>query len=154
VLVYEHEEGRGIGLMEKLRAYELQDQGLDTIEANLMLGHEVDLRNYELSVEVLRTLNIHSLQLMTNNPEKSDAVRSAGIEVVRRVSADIPANPHSARYLTTKREKLGHLFSSSPNSLIPSSTIAHSPSSTGRRDATFAAAPAALYLIQKPSSKG
>src|ERR1700678_227379 len=110
ILLYDHKEGRGIGLMEKLRAYELQDQGLDTIEANLTLGHAVDLRNYALSVEVLRSLNTRSLQLMTNNPEKIQAVRSAGIEIARRVSADVPANPHSAQYLATKRNRLGHLF--------------------------------------------
>jgi GTP cyclohydrolase II len=80
VLVYEHQEGRGIGLMEKLRAYQLQDQGLDTIEANLRLGHAVDLRNYALSVEVLRFLNSLA-QLMTNNPEKIDAVRSWGLKL-------------------------------------------------------------------------
>ncbi|MGA3048834.1 MAG: GTP cyclohydrolase II [Terracidiphilus sp.] len=109
VLVYEHQEGRGIGLMEKLRAYQLQDQGLDTIEANLRLGHAVDLRDYKLSVEILRFLKIRSLQLMTNNPEKIDAVRSLGIEIVRRVSADVPGNLHSAHYVATKRDKLGHL---------------------------------------------
>ena len=112
VLVYEHQEGRGIGLVEKLRAYELQDRGLDTIEANLRLGHAVDLRNYALSIEVLRFLKIRSLELMTNNPEKIHAVRFAGIEIVKRVSADVPANPHSAQYLATKRNKLGHLFNS------------------------------------------
>ena len=109
VIVYENQEGRGIGLMEKLRAYQLQDQGLDTVEANLQLGHAVDLRDYALSVEVLRFLKIRSLQLMTNNPEKIDAVRSSGIEIVRRVSADVPGNPYSADYLATKRDKLGHL---------------------------------------------
>ena len=109
VLVYEHQEGRGIGLMEKLRAYQLQDRGLDTIEANLQLGHAVDLRDYALSVEILRFLKIRSLQLMTNNPEKIDAVLSSGIEIVTRVSADVPGNPHSADYLATKRERLGHL---------------------------------------------
>jgi GTP cyclohydrolase II len=111
VIVYEHQEGRGIGLMEKLRAYQLQDQGLDTIEANLRLGHAVDLRNYALCVEVLRFLKIRSLQLMTNNPEKIAAVRSSGIEIVRRLSAEVPGNPHSANYLATKREKMGHLSS-------------------------------------------
>ena len=108
-LVYEHQEGRGIGLIEKLRAYELQDQGLDTIEANLKLGHPVDLRNYALPVAVLRALGIRSVQLLTNNPEKIAAVRAGGIEIVRRLSADVPDNPHSARYLSTKRLKLGHL---------------------------------------------
>ena len=109
VLLYEHQEGRGIGLMEKLRAYQLQDRGLDTIEANLQLGHAVDLRDYALSVEILRFLKIRSLQLMTNNPEKIDAVLSSGIEIVRRVSANVPGNPHSANYLATKRDRLGHL---------------------------------------------
>ena len=110
ILLYEHQEGRGIGLMEKLRAYQLQDQGLDTIEANLHLGHAVDLRDYQLTVEILRLLNIRSLRLMTNNPEKINAVLSSGIEIVERVSADVPGNPQSAHYLRTKREKLGHHF--------------------------------------------
>lgn len=109
MLLYEHQEGRGIGLMEKLRAYELQDQGLDTIEANLRLGHAIDLRDYALAVDVLRFLKIRSLRLMTNNPEKINAVLSSGIEIVKRLSADVPDSPHSAHYLATKREKLGHL---------------------------------------------
>ena len=111
VLLYEHQEGRGIGLMEKLRAYELQDRGLDTIEANLRLGHAVDLRDYALPVEILRFLGIRSLRLMTNNPDKINAVSAAGIEIVERVSADVPDNPHSAHYLATKRNRLGHLCS-------------------------------------------
>jgi GTP cyclohydrolase II len=109
VVVYEHQEGRGIGLIEKLRAYELQDQGFDTIEANLQLGHDVDLRDYVLSVQVLRALGIRAVQLLTNNPEKIAAVRAGGIEIVKRISADVPVNPHSARYVSTKRAKLGHL---------------------------------------------
>ena len=109
MLLYEHQEGRGIGLMEKLRAYELQDQGLDTIEANLRLGHFVDLRDYALAVDILRVLKIRSVRLMTNNPEKIAAVLSSGIEIVERLSADVPGSPHSAYYLATKREKLGHL---------------------------------------------
>src|SRR5271163_4803580 len=76
ILLYEHQEGRGIGLMEKLRAYELQDQGLDTIEANLRLGHAIDLRDYELAVSVLESLKIRSIRLMSNNPQKIDAVLS------------------------------------------------------------------------------
>lgn len=112
ILLYEHQEGRGIGLMEKLRAYELQDQGLDTIEANLQLGHAIDLRDYHLTVDILRFLNVRSLRLMTNNPEKISAVRSSGIEIVERMSAEVPSGPHSAHYLATKREKLGHLFNS------------------------------------------
>ena len=109
VLLYEQQEGRGIGLMEKLRAYELQDQGLDTIESNLFLGHAVDLRDYALAAKVLRFLKIRSLRLITNNPEKVDAVLSSGIEIVERLSADVPDDPHFAHYLAIKREKLGHL---------------------------------------------
>lgn len=110
ILLYEQQEGRGIGLMEKLRAYELQDQGLDTVDANLQLGHPVDLRDYELPVRILRFLGIRSLRLMTNNPEKINAVLAAGIEVTERISAEVPTDPHCAHYLATKREKLGHLF--------------------------------------------
>jgi GTP cyclohydrolase II len=117
VLIYEHQEGRGIGLMEKLRAYELQDEGLDTIEANLRLGHAIDLRDYALPVQILRFLDVRSLRLMTNNPEKVDAVLSSGIEIVERVSADVPSSPHSAHYLAIKREKLGHF--SNPASMLP-----------------------------------
>jgi GTP cyclohydrolase II len=123
VLVYEHQEGRGIGLIEKLRAYQLQDLGLDTVDANIRLGHAVDLRDYALSVGVLRFLKIESLQLMTNNPKKVDAVRLSGIDIVRRVSADVTGTPHCARYLATKREKLGH-FSSSPATPVLLSTDA------------------------------
>ena len=111
LLLYEHQEGRGIGLMEKLRAYELQDQGLDTIEANLHLGHAVDLRTYALPVQILHFLQVRSVRLITNNPEKIAAVESSGIAVVERVSADVSVNRHSARYLATKRDSLGHLYS-------------------------------------------
>jgi GTP cyclohydrolase II len=112
MLIYEHQEGRGIGLMEKLRAYELQDQGLDTIEANLRLGHKVDLRDYALATGILRHFGIRSLRLMTNNPEKIDAVLSSGIEITERLSADVPCGPHTAQYVATKREKLGHFSNS------------------------------------------
>lgn len=108
VLIYEQQEGRGIGLLEKLRAYELQDQGLDTVEANLHLGHAVDLRDYSTAVQILHVLGIQSLRLMTNNPEKVNAVCRAGIRVVERISADVQGNPHFAGYLATKRAKLGH----------------------------------------------
>jgi GTP cyclohydrolase II len=124
VLLYEQEEGRGIGLMEKLRAYELQDQGLDTIEANLRLGHAVDLRDYALPMEILRFLGIRSLRLMTNNPDKINAAHAAGIEIVERVSADVPGNPHSAHYLDTKRNRLGHLCSPITTSVHPGPHVA------------------------------
>src|SRR5580704_13347647 len=108
ILLYEHQEGRGIGLMEKLRAYALQDQGLDTIEANLQLGHAVDLRDYQLAVQILHFLKVPSLRLMTNNPEKINAVLNAGIEIVDRMSADVPDSPYSSNYLAIKRKKMGH----------------------------------------------
>jgi len=126
ILLYEHQEGRGIGLMEKLRAYELQEQGFDTIEANLLLGHLVDLRDYALATEILRLLKIRSLRLMTNNPEKIDAVLTAGIEIVERLSANVPGSPHSDRYLATKREKLGHFL----NPAAISSDTSHRGQST------------------------
>jgi GTP cyclohydrolase II len=154
VLVYEHQEGRGIGLMEKLRAYQLQDQGLDTIEANLRLGHAVDLRNYALSVEVLRFLAIRSLRLMTNNPDKIHAVRSSGIEIVKRVSADVPANPHSAQYLATKRDRLGHLFNSASDSRIAGSRSARGTSLLDLGDIGGGPGPATLHLVQTPDRKG
>jgi len=154
VLVYEQQEGRGIGLIEKLRAYHLQDQGLDTIDANLSLGHPVDMRNYSMPVEVLRFLRIPSLQLMTNNPEKIQAVRSAGIEVVQRVSADVPANPHSARYLATKRNRLGHLTDSLGDS--PAAAIHSLRGQSLPADPEYGAsvpAPAALHLVRALGSK-
>ena len=118
VIVYEHQEGRGIGLMEKLRAYELQDHGLDTIEANLRLGHVIDARDYALATSILSFLDVRSLRLMTNNPEKVAAVLSSGIEIAERLNADVPHSPHTARYLATKRDKMGHLFNG-PGDLNP-----------------------------------
>lgn len=109
ILIYEHQEGRGIGLMDKLRAYALQDEGLDTIEANLQLGHPIDRRSYRLPIEILRLLRVTSVRLMTDNPIKIATVLSAGIDIVERLSAEVSPNPHSARYLATKRDKLGHL---------------------------------------------
>src|ERR1700678_4317377 len=90
ILLYENQEGRGIGLMAKLQAYELQDQGLDTIEANLELGYAADCRHFELPAEILKMLGIPAVRLMTNNPEKVEALQSAGIEVVERISAEVP----------------------------------------------------------------
>lgn len=110
ILVYEQQEGRGIGLIEKIKAYELQDRGLDTIEANLQLGHPIDLRDYRLAVDILHELDIHFVRLMTNNPDKVAALEASGIAVVERLSADVPVDPSCERYLQTKREKLGHLF--------------------------------------------
>jgi len=111
ILLYENQEGRGIGLMAKLQAYELQDQGLDTIEANLELGFKADCREYELPAAILRLLGVDSVRLITNNPEKVAALEAAGITVAERLSAEVPAEPASARYLQTKQEKMGHLVS-------------------------------------------
>jgi GTP cyclohydrolase II len=111
VLLYEQQEGRGIGLMAKLRAYQLQDTGLDTIEANEQLGYEADYRHFELPAEVLKLLGVHSVRLITNNPEKVSALESAGIRVTERLSATITAEPTFQRYLDTKRDKMGHLVS-------------------------------------------
>ena len=118
ILLYEHQEGRGIGLMEKLKAYELQDQGLDTIEANLRLGHAIDHRDYQLPVDILRSLNIRRIRLMTNNPEKIRAVTLSGIDIVERLNAEVPIDPHCANYVATKREKLGHLSTHPAANLI------------------------------------
>jgi GTP cyclohydrolase II len=111
ILIYENQEGRGIGLMAKLQAYELQDQGLDTIEANLELGYKADCREYELPAQVLLSLGVRSVRLITNNPEKVEALESVGIAVAERISAEVPSEPTFERYLQTKREKMGHLVS-------------------------------------------
>jgi GTP cyclohydrolase II len=109
ILLYEQQEGRGIGLMAKLRAYELQDQGLDTIEANLELGFQADCRNFELPAAILKHLGVNEVRLLTNNPEKVAALGASGIKVVERLSAEIPVEPTFERYLETKRDKMGHL---------------------------------------------
>jgi GTP cyclohydrolase II len=109
ILIYENQEGRGIGLMAKLQAYELQDQGLDTIEANLELGYRADCREYELPAAMLKMMNVASVRLITNNPQKVEALEAIGIEVVERISAEVPAEPTFERYLKTKREKMGHM---------------------------------------------
>jgi len=111
ILLYEQQEGRGIGLMAKLRAYELQDQGLDTIEANLELGYKADCREFELPAEVLKLLGVSAVRLITNNPAKVEALELAGIQVTERISAEVPSEPTNERYLQTKREKMGHLVS-------------------------------------------
>jgi GTP cyclohydrolase II len=111
ILIYENQEGRGIGLMAKLQAYELQDQGLDTIEANLELGYKADCREFELPAEILKMLGVRAVRLITNNPAKVEALEAVGIHVVERISAEVSPEPEAARYLQTKREKMGHLLS-------------------------------------------
>jgi GTP cyclohydrolase II len=112
ILLYEQQEGRGIGLMAKLKAYELQDKGLDTVEANVELGFAPDCRAYELPAEALKILGVSAVRLMTNNPEKVAALQAAGIEVTERVSAEVEAQDSFERYLRTKQEKMGHILDS------------------------------------------
>jgi GTP cyclohydrolase II len=110
LLIYEHQEGRGIGLLNKLRAYELQDHGLDTVEANEKLGFEADLRDYALPAAILVYFNIKAVRLLSNNPDKVAALERAGIVVVERAPIVIAPEATTAEYLRTKRDKLGHLF--------------------------------------------
>src|SRR6476660_3600286 len=110
VLLYEMQEGRGIGLMAKLQAYQLQDSGLDTVQANEELGFKADHREFQLPAEVLKALGLKQVRLLSNNPQKVAALVSAGIEVVERVPCEVEPHAASERYLNTKKEKLGHLF--------------------------------------------
>lgn len=110
ILIYEQQEGRGIGLMPKLKAYELQDQGLDTVEANEKLGFRADHRRFSLPAAILRSLGVQRLRLLSNNPDKVAALERAGLEVVERLPCEVEAQSHAEQYLKTKKEKLGHLF--------------------------------------------
>ena len=110
VIIYQQQEGRGIGITNKIRAYELQDAGQDTVEANLSLGFEADLRQYECCVDILKQLGLRRIRLMSNNPEKIAAVKQAGIEIVERVSIEVEPNETSLGYMKTKKEKMGHLL--------------------------------------------
>ncbi|HEY1161304.1 MAG TPA: GTP cyclohydrolase II [Terracidiphilus sp.] len=118
ILLYEQQEGRGIGLMAKLKAYELQDQGMDTVEANVRLGFAADCREYELPAAVLKLLGVSQVRLITNNPGKVAALESAGIAVVERVSAEVEPQESFERYLRTKHEKMGHIQDSIQDSLV------------------------------------
>jgi GTP cyclohydrolase II len=110
VVLYLRQEGRGIGLIEKLKAYNLQDQGHDTVEANLLLGHSADARDYSVAAAMLRDLGVRSIRLMTNNPGKLEALVALGINVTERVPLEIPANADNARYLETKARRMRHLL--------------------------------------------
>jgi 3,4-dihydroxy 2-butanone 4-phosphate synthase/GTP cyclohydrolase II len=110
VFLYMRQEGRGIGLANKLKAYVLQDQGYDTVQANLKLGFPADLRDYGIGAQILHDLGVRKIELMTNNPRKIVGLEAFGLEIVRRRSVEVPTNANNRRYLSTKRDKLGHLL--------------------------------------------
>lgn len=116
VVLYMRQEGRGIGLLEKLRAYNLQDQGFDTVDANLMLGHQADGRDYSLAALMLEDLGVTSVRLVTNNPAKILALEAAGITVSERVSLAIASNTDNAQYLFTKAQRMAHILPLEPAS--------------------------------------
>jgi GTP cyclohydrolase II len=113
ILIYEQQEGRGIGLMAKLQAYELQDSGLDTVEANERLGFKADHREFALPAEILKALGVTEVRLLSNNPDKVEALERAGVHVAERVPCEVTPSIHAEEYLKTKKEKLGHIFTSS-----------------------------------------
>jgi len=110
VLLYMRQEGRGIGLVNKLKAYKLQEHGKDTVEANIELGFKADLRDYGIGAQILRDLGLKKIRLLTNNPKKIIGLQGYGLEVVERVPIEIQVNSSNEKYLMTKRDKLGHLI--------------------------------------------
>jgi GTP cyclohydrolase II len=108
LVIYEYQEGRGIGLMAKLKAYALQDEGLDTVEANHALGFDADCRDFSLAVAILHEIGIDRVRLMSNNPQKVEALTKGGIEVVELIACEAPPSPYSLSYLRTKKKKMGH----------------------------------------------
>ena len=110
-MIYQQQEGRGIGLINKIRAYELQDGGLDTVAANLKLGFDPDLRDYIVAAEILKYLGVRRIRLLSNNPDKVEALEKEGIAVVERVPLEIAPSSTTRAYLRTKKAKLGHLLS-------------------------------------------
>jgi 3,4-dihydroxy 2-butanone 4-phosphate synthase/GTP cyclohydrolase II len=110
VILYMNQEGRGIGLMNKLKAYKLQEQGLDTLEANIELGFKADQRDYGIGAQILRDLGISKMRLMSNNPKKRSGLIGYGLEIIENVPIEIESNIHNENYLLTKRDKMGHLL--------------------------------------------
>ena len=110
VIVYQQQEGRGIGIVNKIRAYALQDQGADTIEANVKLGLAIDAREYNQCAEIIKLLGVQRVRLMSNNPDKVSALRNAGLEVVERVQLEVKTSAPALKYLMTKKEQMGHLL--------------------------------------------
>jgi 3,4-dihydroxy 2-butanone 4-phosphate synthase / GTP cyclohydrolase II len=107
-VLYMFQEGRGIGLINKLKAYKLQEQGLDTVDANIELGFAPDERDYGVGAQILRDLGIRKIRLLTNNPKKRAALLGYGLEIVETISMEMPTNPHNEEYMKTKRDKMGH----------------------------------------------
>ena len=118
-IIYLRQEGRGIGLEEKLRAYNLQDQGYDTVEANLALGHQADERDYTSAARILENLGIRSIALITNNPEKIEALDSMGMKICRRIPLSPTINPENLHYLSTKAKRMRHLLDTRSSENIP-----------------------------------
>jgi 3,4-dihydroxy 2-butanone 4-phosphate synthase/GTP cyclohydrolase II len=110
VIIYMQQEGRGIGLLSKMKAYHLQDAGLDTVEANQRLGFAPDMRDYEIGAQILKDLGLRRIRLLTNNPNKVIGLRGFGVEITERAPIEIEPNEHNERYPKTKREKLNHVF--------------------------------------------
>ncbi len=111
VIVYQHQEGRGIGIINKIRAYALQDKGADTIEANLRLGLDVDLREYDQCVEILKDLGVRKVKALSNNPDKLRAMRNGGLEIIERVPIEFEPSKDTQKYLSVKKFQMGHLLS-------------------------------------------
>lgn len=114
VLIYLRQEGRGIGLVEKMKAYNLQDKGYDTVEANLMLGHQADERDYTIAAKILEDLGVKSIQLITNNPAKIDALTELGIKISERIALTPTINEENEKYLQTKVQRMNHLLNLTP----------------------------------------
>ncbi len=114
VVLYLRQEGRGIGLIEKIAAYELQEKGLDTVDANLELGHPVDARSYEAARDILKDLGIQSIRLLTNNPDKVEALSELGFDITERVPLEVGHHEHNEDYMRTKKERMGHFLGDSP----------------------------------------
>jgi GTP cyclohydrolase II len=146
LVIYEYQEGRGIGLMAKLEAYELQDAGLDTVEANHALGFKADCRDFSLPAAILRDLGIKRVRLLSNNPRKTGALIANGIEVVARLGCEAAPNPHSFVYLRTKKERMGHVLTLQQSDATPARRIASDMPASHGGDHERAAGVAALRL--------
>lgn len=110
-VIYLNQEGRGIGLMDKIRAYKLQENGLDTVDANLHLGHKADERDYGVGANILHALGIRKMRLMTNNPMKRIGLEGYGLEITENVPIEVAPNKYNSRYMHTKKERMGHVLS-------------------------------------------